>query len=175
MDDFRARMAGEKILGEQTDDVIPLDEAPLFIEEEAAVEIAVPGDPQVGAVFEDGIAGGSAVFRQQGIGDAVGKGPFGLVMNLDELEGQMRLQRIDDRSGAAVAGIDHHPQRLLRLSVPDSRGDGGYIFPARRGGKRPPCRPAAGQFSAAARSRIASRPLSPLIGCDPARTSFMPL
>ncbi len=40
-----------------------------------------------------------------------------LVVNLDETERQMRLQRVDDRSRAAIAGIDHDFQRLERAGI----------------------------------------------------------
>jgi hypothetical protein len=95
---------------QQPDDVVALDEAAGLVEEEAAVEVAVPGEAEVGAVPAHRLGGGGAVLRQQRIGDAVGKAAVGLMVDLDELAGEMRLQGVDDRAGAAVAGIDHHLQ-----------------------------------------------------------------
>ena len=51
MDDLLARIACEQGLSQQADQVIALDEAAAGIEEEAAVEVAVPGDAEVGAVL----------------------------------------------------------------------------------------------------------------------------
>jgi len=40
-----------------------------------------------------------------------------LVVNLDETERQMRLQRVDDWSRAAIAGVDHDLERLKRTGI----------------------------------------------------------
>ncbi len=37
---------------------------------------------------------------------------IGLVIDLDELERQVRLELVDDQPGAAVAGIDHDLEAL---------------------------------------------------------------
>ncbi len=39
------------------------------------------------------------------------EGAIGLVIELDELERQMRLQQIHDQPRTAVAGVHHHLQR----------------------------------------------------------------
>ncbi len=48
---------------------------------------------------------------------AVRKAAVRLVKNLDELERQMRLEEVDDRAGAAVAGIDDDLERCERVEV----------------------------------------------------------
>jgi hypothetical protein len=58
-----------------------------------------------------------AVFRQQGVGHPLGKGGVWCVVNLDELKRQMALHAVQHRPGAAVAGVDHHLQRLQDLKV----------------------------------------------------------
>ena len=77
MHDLATRMVGEDCLGQQADQVVALDEAAVVVEEETAVEIAIPRNAEVRAMFAHGVGGGGAVFRQQWIGNAVGKLPSG--------------------------------------------------------------------------------------------------
>ena len=49
MHDARARLALQERLGQQADQVVALDELPVLVEEEAAIVVAVPGQPDVGA------------------------------------------------------------------------------------------------------------------------------
>lgn len=107
MHDLATRLLGQNRLGQQADPVITFDEAAGVVEEEAAIEVAVPGDTEVGAVFLDRPGGGVAVFRQQRVGDAVGEVAIGFVEDADELERQLRCKQVDDQAGAAVAGVDH--------------------------------------------------------------------
>ena len=92
-----ARLAAQQHRGQQPDDVIALDEAALLIEEEAAVEIPVPGEPEIRAVGADRRDGRRAILLDHGVRDAVGKAAVGLVVDLDELERQVRLEPIDDQ------------------------------------------------------------------------------
>ena len=57
------------------------------------------------------------VFRQEGIGHAVGKGAVWLVANFFEPDGEMRLQRVNHQPGAAVARIGHHLERPQMFPV----------------------------------------------------------
>ena len=97
---------------QQPHHVVALDKIPVLVKEEAAVEIAVPGDAHVGPVLAHGIDRRRAVLRQQRVGYAVGEIAVRLVMQLDELEGQVRLQQVHHAAGAAIAGIHHDLQRL---------------------------------------------------------------
>lgn len=63
VDDLCAGLTLEHHLGEQADEVIAFDEAAVGVEEEAAVEVAVPGQGEVAVVLEQGLAGELAVFR----------------------------------------------------------------------------------------------------------------
>ena len=54
------------------------------------------------------LGGGLPVLGQERVGDAVREGRVRLVMHLDEPEGQVWLQAVQHRAGAAVAGVDHH-------------------------------------------------------------------
>ena len=113
--------------GQQAHQVVALDEVSLFIEEEAAVEVAVPGQAEVGAMVAHRFGGGLPVLRQQRVGDAMGKSGVRLVVHLDEPEGQMLLQPVEHRAGAAVAGIDHHLQGLAggEIDIAQQVGDVG--------------------------------------------------
>ena len=51
----RARVMRRSAAGEQADQVVALDEIALFVEEEAAVEVAVPGQAEVGAMLAHGV------------------------------------------------------------------------------------------------------------------------
>src|SRR6185437_8790188 len=104
--DTPASLPRQENLGQKPDEVITLDELPVLVEEEAAVVVAVPGQPNVGTRTADGIRGGGAVLLQHRIGNTVGEGPIGLVVDFHELEGQMRLELIDHEPRAAVARVD---------------------------------------------------------------------
>jgi hypothetical protein len=54
----------QKSFGEQADDVVSLDEATVLVEQKTAVEVAVPGDADVGAMLPHGFGSGFAVLRQ---------------------------------------------------------------------------------------------------------------
>ena len=63
-------------------------------------------------MLADGLDGALAIGLEHGVGHAVGERAIDVVMHLDELEGQMRFEHVDDQARAAVAGIDHHFKRL---------------------------------------------------------------
>lgn len=112
MDDLAPRLLLEQGRGEQADDVVALDEAAVLVEQEAAIEIAVPGHAEVRAMRLDRIGRGRAHLGQQWVRDAVREIAIGLVMHLDERERQALLDRIDDHAGDAVAGVDDDLERL---------------------------------------------------------------
>jgi len=55
VDNRRTGLDFQLRLGQEPDDVIAFDEAAIFVKEEAAVEIAIPGDAEVGAALLDRI------------------------------------------------------------------------------------------------------------------------
>src|SRR5580692_2698392 len=95
-----AGMAAQQNLRQQPHEVVSLDKAALLVEEEAAIKVAVPGEPQVRAVPADRSGGGSAILLEHGIWDAIRKMTVRLVVDLDEREWQMRFQRVDDQARA---------------------------------------------------------------------------
>ena len=59
-----------------------------------------------------------AILLDHGVGNPVGKAPVGLVVHLDELEGQVRFELIDDEPRPAVAGV-HDDFQGLELAHSD--------------------------------------------------------
>lgn len=117
VDDLGAGLTLEHHLGEQADEVIALDEASVGVEEETAVEVAVPGNGEVAAVFEQSLAGELAVFRQQRVGHAVGEVAVRLTVDENPVEGQVLGQCFDDRAGGAVAGVGEDLERFERCDI----------------------------------------------------------
>src|SRR6202163_1792529 len=103
MHDARPGLLLEKGLRQEPDQVVPLDELSALIEEKAAVVVPIPGETQVRAGATYYIGGGGAVFLQHRVRDAVRKGAVGFVVHLDELERQVRFERIDNEPRPAVA------------------------------------------------------------------------
>ena len=63
----------QKDLGQQADEIVPFDETSFFIEEKTPVKIAVPGKSDIRAMPDNRIGRHGTIFRQQRVGDAVGK------------------------------------------------------------------------------------------------------
>ncbi len=146
----------------------------VLVEEEAAIEVAVPGDPEVRTVLAQRLDRRPVVLGQHRVRHAVREGAVRLVLHLDELERQERLEPVDDSpapplpafttifSGLQLRAVDVAQQVLdvLRHDV-DCEALAG-----RRAGVV--------NLPASAIARISCRPVSPLIGREPSRTNFMP-
>ena len=65
----------------------------------------------------NGVDCGLAVFLEQGIRNAVGEIAVRFMLHFYEATGQMLLQKIYDRSSAAVARIAHDSQWLQRFNI----------------------------------------------------------
>ncbi len=81
----RMNVKGFKRLSQQADNVIPLDKRRLVIEQEAAIEVAVKGNPHVGLMLAHRVGGILAALRQQRIRDTVREMAIRLVMHLDKV------------------------------------------------------------------------------------------
>jgi len=114
VNDLRPGIPGQEGLGEQADDIVSLDELPLLVEQEAAVEIAIPGNTQRGAVGQHRFARGTAVLGEQRIGDAMREAAIGIVIEPGDGKRQLLCEQVDDWPGTAVAGIDHDLQGAQR-------------------------------------------------------------
>ena len=63
----------QRLLRQKAYQIVALDEVPALVEEEAAIEIAVPGKAEVGARLTHRRGGRFPLFGQQGIRHAVGE------------------------------------------------------------------------------------------------------
>ena len=109
----------QQLHAEQADQVVTLDKATVVIEQKATIEVAIPGNAEIGAMLLDRVDGRAASLGKQRIRNAVGEVAIGLVMNLDEFERGMCFQQIDDGSGHAVAGVDDDLEWFERIAVAD--------------------------------------------------------
>src|SRR5687767_9340265 len=112
MDYSGTRFTTQEHGGKQSDDVIALDEVARLIEQETAIVVTVPGNAQISLVLSNGLNGGLAVLLDHRVRHAIREGAIRLVMNLDELEWQMRFEQINDCTCAAVASV-HDDLELL--------------------------------------------------------------
>jgi hypothetical protein len=118
VDDLAAGVRLEEHFGEQADQVVAFDEAAFGVEEEAAVEVAVPGDAQVAAMFEQRVGGEFAVFGQQWVRDAVGEVAVWLAVDDDQFQcRQLLLEQFDGRAHGAVAWVGKDFERLERVRL----------------------------------------------------------
>ena len=95
VDDLGARVLGEERFREEAYHIITLDEAALFVKEEAAVEVAIPCHADICMLL--------AHVREVAVR---------LVVDLDEVERELLLERVDDRAGRAVACVRDDLERL---------------------------------------------------------------
>ncbi len=117
MNDLRPRVFLEEGFRQQADDVVALDELPFFVEQEAAVEVTVKGDPHIGTVLNHRVTGVVAALRQQRVRNTVREVAVRGVMHFDEGDRHVQrlkagLQGIHHRTGRAVTGVDDQLQRL---------------------------------------------------------------
>ncbi len=117
VNDLRPRVFLEERFRQQADNVVAFDELPFFVEQEAAVKIAVKGDTHIGAVLNHRVASVVAALRQQRVRDTVREVAVRRVVYFDE--GHRHVQRlkagfkcIDNRACRAVTGVNHQLQRF---------------------------------------------------------------
>ena len=103
VDDLGARVLGEERFREEAYHIITLDEAALFVKEEAAVEVAIPCHADICMLLAHDFRRRLAVLLQDRVRHAVREVAVRLVVDLDEVERELLLERVDDRAGRAVA------------------------------------------------------------------------
>jgi len=81
MNDLAAGILLENTLGQQPDNVITLDERAILIEQKTTIKIPIPGNTQIGIMFNNSLGGYRLILFQHRIGNAVGKRTIGLVMD----------------------------------------------------------------------------------------------
>ena len=77
VDDDGPGFFGEERLGQQTHDIFPRHKAAVLVKQETAVEIAIPRDAEIGTRRHHRLRRHRLVFRQQRVGDAIGKTAIG--------------------------------------------------------------------------------------------------
>ena len=104
-------------LGQQRREEVPVDERAGVVDEEAAVGVPVPGDPEVGAGLAHLLDDERAVLGQQRVGLVVGEVAVGHPVGLDQIEAEPLEQRPDHRAGHAVAAVDARPSAGVTASA----------------------------------------------------------
>ena len=102
--------------GQQRGEEVAVHELAGAVDEEAAVGVAVPRDPEVGALLAHLAHDELAVLGQQRVRLVVGELAVRHPVGLDQLERQLSQDRADHRPGHAVAAVDDDLQRLDRGS-----------------------------------------------------------
>ena len=97
----------------------PGTNSPRVVDEEAAVGVPVPGDPEVGTALAHLLDDEAPVLLQQRVGFVVGEVPIGGPVGLRQLQPQPLQQRPHHRPGHAVGAVDDDLQRPAR---PDHLG-----------------------------------------------------
>ena len=173
--DRRAAVLLEERAREQADDVVAVDEPPFLVEEEAAVEVAVEGDAEVGAREAHLPRRRLAVLLEHRVRHAVREVAVRLVVDLGEPERQLLLEQVEPIAGAAVAAIADDRERLQLRGI-DVREQ--VVAPGRldvEGDRRCPSSAASTNSPASASLRISWSPVSPLTGRACSRTNLRPL
>src|SRR5487761_1412885 len=105
VNDHGAGVAGQFAGGDQADDRRGRDRFAVFVDEEAAVGVAVEGQPEVGAGFADlGLAVGQVGWFQR-VGFVVGEGAVQFEVQRDDLDGQPGEHLGHHVPGHTVPGI----------------------------------------------------------------------
>ena len=117
VEDACSGVPGQKIRGQQPDDVITLDEAALLVEEETAVEVAVEGNAEIGALAPHGGTCDFTILLDHRVRHAMGKIAVRLVVDLREPVRQPGLDQVDRAAGAAIAGVRDNRQRLQLRAI----------------------------------------------------------
>src|SRR3954447_17543747 len=86
VEDRRAGLLGQQVLGEDRGEEVAVDEAPGVVDEEAAVGVAVLGDAEVGAGLAHLVDDEAAVLLEHRVGLVVGELAVRLPVELDEVE-----------------------------------------------------------------------------------------
>ena len=137
-------MRCEYLPGQEGGEEVAVHEAAVAVDEEAAIGVAVPRDPQVGCLGADLVDHELPVLGQQRIGLVVGEVAVRLPVARHELEGGQPLEHgPDHRARHAVAAVEHHLERPDRgridgaqRALAEGGGDVDRLGAARRAGGR---------------------------------------
>ena len=106
-EDLGTGMLLEEVRGKKTDKIIPFDEASIFIKEEAAVKIPVPGNAKIGPFPADSVAGGSTVLNKGRIRNSIGEMSVRRVIKIRKVTGHVFGQFLYNGTGSAISGVSH--------------------------------------------------------------------
>src|SRR5690606_27122169 len=112
VDDLLAGRLDQRGLGEQGGDEVARDELAVAVDEEAAVGVAVPRDPDVGAGLDDLRDDVGAVLLDQWIGLVVREAAVDLEAPPRSPAGKMIEELRRNQAVHADAGIEHNNERL---------------------------------------------------------------
>ena len=125
MDHCRPGFLVQECLAQQPHDIFARHEPAQMVEQETAVEIAIPSHPEISFRFPHSPCRGGPVFRQHGVGHTLGKAGIGRMVDAGEAQvcpprRQIRRDGIKRRPRRAVARVDQNMQgsQALRLHKP---------------------------------------------------------
>ena len=84
MDNFFTRLLQQECLRKKANNIITFNELTFFIEQEAAVKVAIPGNAHIRTMLNDRITGAITVFNQNWIRDAIREVTISFIMNFDK-------------------------------------------------------------------------------------------
>ena len=117
VDHLGARLLLEHELGEERGHEVAGHELARVVHEEAAVGVAVEGDPEVGALLADLRDDELAVLREERVRLVVRERPVGLEVAAHGVDRQPVEDGREHRAGHPVRRVDHDPERAHRLDV----------------------------------------------------------
>ena len=122
VDDGCARVFGQERLGQKPDQIFAVDEGAGVVEEEATIEVAIPGNAEVSACGAHSRCGYWTVFGQKRVRDSLREGAVWFVEKPHEGEGGTKPFKafrdgIEGRARRPVAGVNQNFQRLQGIDI----------------------------------------------------------
>ena len=114
---LRTRLLVQENLRQQADNIIALDKICLLVKEEAAVEVAIPGNTQICTALTYNLGRSLTVRQQQRVGHTVREGAVRSFVQRNKLKRQMLRQLLQNRTGTAVAGVSNNFHRLKHACI----------------------------------------------------------
>ena len=104
-------------LRQQADNIIALDKICLLVKEEAAVEVAIPGNTKIRTALTYNLSRSFTVGQQQRVGHTVREGTVRSFVQRDKFKRQMLRQLLQNRTGTAIAGVSNNFHRLEHACI----------------------------------------------------------
>src|SRR5215212_4967815 len=113
----RTRLLLEHVLRYEGGRKVARDGRSLLVDDEAAVRVAVEGDPEVGPLRDDALLELFDVLGLDRVRHVVGEGAVELEVHRHVFEREVLEDGWDHLAGHAIAGVDHDLQRPQALRV----------------------------------------------------------